>query len=86
MFGFRQIDIMVGIAVFLIGLAKKNLIADQLASYAAPGFAAADGGSDISAATAWVSALSYIFQIYSTSPAIQTWRSAWRACSASTCR
>jgi D-alanyl-lipoteichoic acid acyltransferase DltB (MBOAT superfamily) len=63
-FGFRQIDVMVGIAVFLIGLAKKNLIADQLASYAAPGFAAADGGSDISAATAWVSALCYTFQIY----------------------
>jgi D-alanyl-lipoteichoic acid acyltransferase DltB (MBOAT superfamily) len=63
-FGFRQIDIVVGISVFLIGLAKKNLVADQLATYAAPGFAAADGGSDISTATAWSCALAYTFQIY----------------------
>jgi alginate O-acetyltransferase complex protein AlgI len=63
-FTFRQLDITVGIAVFLIGLAKKNLIADQLAAYVSQGFAATDAGSDISTATAWLSTLAYTFQIY----------------------
>lgn len=52
----------VGFTIFAIGLAKKVLIADNLAAYASPGFSA-----DSQLPTfflAWGSALAYTFQLY----------------------
>lgn len=56
--------IAVGLAIFTIGLFKKVVIADQIATYASPVFEAFDGGQVLSAAAAWVGALAYTFQIY----------------------
>ena len=56
-------DLSVGLVIFVIGLAKKVLIADQMAHYANPLFAAAtDATLDFYAA--WAAALSYTFQLY----------------------
>ena len=63
-FAFRQMDFLVGLSVFLIGLAKKALLADTFADFVAPGFDAADGGGQLSVLSAWASTLAYTFQIY----------------------
>ncbi len=47
-----------------VGLFKKVVIADNLALYASPVFAAADAGDALSMATAWSGALTYTLQIY----------------------
>ncbi|HEX9395546.1 MAG TPA: MBOAT family protein [Burkholderiales bacterium] len=63
--GFRAEDLSVGLSLFVVGLAKKVLIADELSRYAAPVFAAAaaDGPApDFYAA--WCGVLCYTFQIY----------------------
>lgn len=49
-----------GLAIFLIGLGKKVLIADSIAPLADAGFAAPDP----SAALAWAAALAYALQLY----------------------
>ncbi len=51
-----------GIRTFLIGLAKKVLLANQMALLADTIFAMSPGGLDI--ATAWIGAIAYVFQIY----------------------
>ncbi|TFW17282.1 MBOAT family O-acyltransferase [Duganella callida] len=51
----------VGSAIFLIGLAKKVLLADNLAAYASPLFAAPDAPSLL---PAWGGVLAYAFQLY----------------------
>src|SRR5262249_940617 len=53
-----------GLSLFLIGLCKKVVIADSLARYASPIFAAALNGGEVSTVTAWIGALSYTFQLY----------------------
>jgi alginate O-acetyltransferase complex protein AlgI len=53
-----------GIAVFVIGLAKKVILADGIAVYATPVFAAAQGGADPTLFEAWSGALAYTFQLY----------------------
>jgi len=53
-----------GLAVFVIGLAKKVVVADTLATFADPAFAAAGAGRALSAASAWTGSLAYAFQIY----------------------
>jgi alginate O-acetyltransferase complex protein AlgI len=53
-----------GISVFVIGLAKKVILADGIATYAAPVFAAAQGGADPTLFEAWGGALAYTFQLY----------------------
>ncbi len=56
-------SIALGLSVFAIGLAKKAVLADALAIYAAPRFfQAAHGPVDFYAG--WIGALSYTFQIY----------------------
>jgi len=52
-----------GAALFLLGLAKKILLADALASAADPIFARA-GSTALTAGEAWTAALAFPFQIY----------------------
>ncbi len=54
----------VGISAFVIGLAKKVLIADELARYATPVFDAALAGDSVSFVDAWGGTLAYTFQLY----------------------
>ena len=53
-----------GLILFSIGLAKKVIIADQLAPYATPVFSAADNGIAPTFLEAWGGLLAYTFQLY----------------------
>jgi D-alanyl-lipoteichoic acid acyltransferase DltB (MBOAT superfamily) len=53
-----------GTAFFLMGLTKKVLIADSLSQYVTPVFTAADGGTTLATADAWIGTFAYAFQIY----------------------
>jgi D-alanyl-lipoteichoic acid acyltransferase DltB (MBOAT superfamily) len=54
----------VGVTIFLIGLVKKVVIADQIAHYVSPIFAAASHEPAIGFALAWQAALGYTVQLY----------------------
>jgi alginate O-acetyltransferase complex protein AlgI len=63
----RTIDtatVALALTVFTIGLAKKVLLADNLALYATPVFDAASAGVALDAVTAWLGALAYTLQLY----------------------
>jgi alginate O-acetyltransferase complex protein AlgI len=65
--GARPIDsglLQVGMALLIIGLAKKVVLADTLALLANPVFASADAAATVSSAQAWMGALAYTFQLY----------------------
>lgn len=53
-----------GAEIFLLGLAKKLVLADGLARFADPGFAAVARLQPISLIEAWVALLAYALQIY----------------------
>ncbi|TCZ52267.1 MBOAT family O-acyltransferase [Roseicella aquatilis] len=53
-----------GAAIFVLGMAKKVLIADTVAHFADPVFDAAARGTMLSAADAWMGALAYTLQLY----------------------
>lgn len=53
-----------GATIFLIGLAKKVVIADGLSPYSREAFGAADAGEQPSFFAAWGGALAYTFQLY----------------------
>jgi alginate O-acetyltransferase complex protein AlgI len=53
-----------GMTIFLLGLAKKVVLADTFAHYADIGFAAAAQGAPISFVEAWYAAAAYALQIY----------------------
>ena len=53
-----------GLMIFLLGLAKKLVLADTFASFADVGFAAAAQGAPLSFVEAWYAAASYALQIY----------------------
>ena len=72
----------VGLSMFTVGLTKKLLLADSFAKIATPLFAAAAHGKALGLGYGWAAALAYGLQIYSTSWAIPTWRSASPGCSA----
>lgn len=57
----RLANFQIGLAIFIIGLCKKVLIADSLAGYAAPVFAP---GASPSLFLAWGGLLAYTFQLY----------------------
>ncbi|MDE2492478.1 MAG: MBOAT family protein [Alphaproteobacteria bacterium] len=57
-------DMSLGVTLFTIGLAKKTLIADNLAPFADVVFAAAHQGTALSATDAWLGTLFFAFQIY----------------------
>jgi alginate O-acetyltransferase complex protein AlgI len=53
-----------GLSTFLVGLAKKIVIADSLATYVSPVFAAADSGIPCTFFECWAGALCFTFQLY----------------------
>ncbi len=57
-------NITVGLAIFVIGLGKKVLLADTFSGYADPVFASAEAGARPSMAAAWFGALAYTLQLY----------------------
>ena len=57
-------NIAVGLTIFVLGLAKKVLIADNLATIASPIFAAAAKGAVLTGIEAWMGALAYTLQLY----------------------
>jgi alginate O-acetyltransferase complex protein AlgI len=62
--GRRLEDLSVGLAILVIGLFKKVILADNVAVYATPVFAAADSGASLSFFEAWGGVLAYSVQIY----------------------
>src|SRR5216684_6257928 len=60
----RAENLSVGLTIFIIGLFKKVVLADGVAFYAAPVFAAAAGGGSPDLIEAWGGALAYGFQLY----------------------
>jgi D-alanyl-lipoteichoic acid acyltransferase DltB (MBOAT superfamily) len=53
-----------GMTIFVMGLAKKVLLADTVAQYATSGFDAAAAGTQLDLVAAWGSALAYTAQLY----------------------
>jgi alginate O-acetyltransferase complex protein AlgI len=53
-----------GLLLFVLGLAKKVIIADSLAPHANAMFAAAGEGKPIAMSVAWLGSLAYTFQLY----------------------
>lgn len=60
----RLNNLAVGLTIFVIGLFKKVIIADGMAGYATPVFAAADSDVALNFIEAWSGVLAYTFQIY----------------------
>ena len=63
-FRFHADDFAEGLTIFLLGLFKKAVIADAMADFADPVFAAVDGGETPSFYAAWAATLAFSFQIY----------------------
>lgn len=57
-------DLAIGLSIFVIGLCKKAILADGIAPYANPIFAAAVIGRPPDLFAAWGGALAYTFQLY----------------------
>ena len=63
-FRLKLADVAIGLEIFCLGLIKKTVIADGMASYASPVFAAAAAGEPLTVLEAWGGALAYTFQLY----------------------
>ncbi len=61
---FLMENVVVGLAIFAIGLFKKVGVADTIAVHATPVFSMADAGTGMSFWLAWQGALAYTFQLY----------------------
>jgi len=57
-------DLCIGLSIFSIGLFKKVVVADGCAVYADAGYGALQAGQALDPASAWITAISYAFQIY----------------------
>lgn len=57
-------DWTIGATIFTIGLAKKVLLADNLASLVSPPFTAAAGGATPDPVSAWIAVLAWSLQLY----------------------
>jgi len=57
-------NVAVGITIFVLGLAKKVIIADGLAPYVGKVFGAANAGVPVDMGEAWLGTLGYTLQIY----------------------
>jgi D-alanyl-lipoteichoic acid acyltransferase DltB (MBOAT superfamily) len=62
--GLRADHLAPGLALFIVGLFKKVILADTLAEYATPVFAAAETSYVLSFSEAWTGALAYTLQLY----------------------
>ena len=60
----RPEDLAVGFSIFSLGLFKKVVIADTMALYASPAFAAAERGDELGLLGAWSGIFAYAMQIY----------------------
>ncbi|GAB3036269.1 MBOAT family O-acyltransferase [Bowmanella dokdonensis] len=63
-FALSKQNLIIGLSIFSIGLFKKTVLADGIALYANPVFAAADTGTSLDFFSAWGGALAYTFQLY----------------------
>ncbi|MEM9766602.1 MAG: MBOAT family O-acyltransferase [Cyanobacteria bacterium P01_D01_bin.71] len=57
-------EVMIGSTVFIIGLFKKVIFADNVAQFATPVFSAASENITLTFSEAWVGALAYTLQLY----------------------
>jgi alginate O-acetyltransferase complex protein AlgI len=60
----RAANLAAGLTLFLLGLAKKLVLADMFGGFADIGFNAAAGGASLSLVEAWYAVLAYSLQIY----------------------
>ena len=60
----QSANLTAGLSIFLLGLAKKLVLADMFGRFADVGFNAAAGGATLSLFEAWYAALAYALQIY----------------------
>jgi alginate O-acetyltransferase complex protein AlgI len=60
----RGEEVAAGLTIFLLGLAKKLVLADTFAQFADVGFGAAAHGANLSFFEAWYAVLAYALQIY----------------------
>lgn len=63
-FKFNTDKFAIGLSIFILGLFKKTVIADDLASYATPLFDISTLHGTLTFTEAWIAALSYTFQLY----------------------
>lgn len=63
-FSFSQRNLTIGLSIFLLGLFKKVVIADQSAIYANPIFQAAENGASLTIVESWFGSLAYTLQLY----------------------
>jgi D-alanyl-lipoteichoic acid acyltransferase DltB (MBOAT superfamily) len=63
-FHLRAENLAIGFTIFAIGLFKKVIIADSLATVASPVFAAAEAGTELDFFQAWGGAFAYSLQLY----------------------
>ncbi|MGE5766393.1 MAG: MBOAT family O-acyltransferase [Bacteroidota bacterium] len=63
-FRLRAENLAIGFTIFAIGLFKKVVIADSLATVATPAFDAAEAGAELEFFTAWGAAFAYSLQLY----------------------
>lgn len=61
---FHWVNFTDGLTLFMLGLAKKVVLADEFARYSDVVFDGAQGGAAISLVPAWAGALSYTLQLY----------------------
>lgn len=61
---FNSTNIAVGVSIFIVGLFKKVILADNIAAFASPVFAAADGGQSVGFYESWGGAIAYSLQLY----------------------
>lgn len=61
---FRYRNLAIGLTIFTLGLFKKVVIADNVATFGTPVFSAADAGATLTLLEAWGGALAYTFQLY----------------------
>ncbi len=61
---FEPENVAAGLALFAMGLAKKVLLADNVAAISTPIFVAVEAGYDPTFVDAWVACLGYTLQIY----------------------
>ena len=57
-------NLLIGLVIFVIGLSKKLLIADQIALYIDPYFSLDPAQLKVSTLESWFAAIGYIFQLY----------------------